>query len=163
VSDLILPKLDTMALGHPDGTGHAPLRQRRIPGRWHIGPEPVRTDASARSPQACASSGGTRHAASRCVLDSCYGNHVVVRVFGGGWSVRNHAAKSSSRIRTHRPMRQARRLPFLISLRRVPAETATCAAASGTASTPGRRTTLMAADPIHLLVQSTDGRCRVPR
>jgi hypothetical protein len=64
-------------------------------------------------------------------------------------SARNHAAKSSSRMRTQRPMRRARRLPSLISLRRVPAETATRDAASGTVKTPGRRATLMTGGPDH--------------
>jgi hypothetical protein len=64
-------------------------------------------------------------------------------------SSRNHAAKSSSRMRTQRPIRRARRLPSLISLRRVPAETATRDAASGTVRTPGRRATLMTGGPDH--------------
>lgn len=107
VSELIVLTLNTISWGSPHCTGRALTGQRRALGRWHIGPRPIGTDASVRSRHACASPGETRRAATHCVANHCCDNHVFVRMFSG-WSARNHAAKSSSRIRTHRPMRRAR-------------------------------------------------------
>jgi hypothetical protein len=90
--------------------------------------------------------GAWRFPVSAASVHLCSGGHSPV---GIDPSARNHAAKSSSRMRTQRPMRRTRRLPSRISLRRVPAEIATWDAASGTVRTPGRRATLITGGPDH--------------